>query len=124
MQVSIEKPNLSSDTQTVDVQVEDWDTWNVDITLSHIIVPLLRKYKERNHGYPSTLDKEKWDNMLDSMIYSFEFKIANTDVLDVCLDSCVNNHSSDECKECMENTQAKVSQGFLLFGMYFEHLWT
>jgi hypothetical protein len=124
MQVSIKRPNLSSDTQTVDVQVEDWDTWNVDITLSHIIAPLLRKYKERNHGYPSTLDKEKWDNILDSMIYSFEFKIANTDVLDVCLDSCVNNHSSDECKECMERTQAKVSQGFLLFGMYFEHLWT
>ncbi|HAI57752.1 MAG TPA: hypothetical protein DCM04_07400 [Saprospirales bacterium] len=123
MKVSIEKPNSNSGTQNVDVQVEDWDTWNVDITLSHIIVPLLRKYKERNHGYPEPLDKEKWDNMLDSMIYSFEFKTNNTDVLDSCLDSCVNNHSSEDCKECMERAQAKVSAGFLLFGMYFEHLW-
>jgi len=124
MKVSIEKPNLNSEVQNVDVQVEDWDTWNVDITLSHIIAPLLRKYKEQNHGYPSTLDKEKWDNMLDSMIYSFEFKSTHTDVLDSCLDSCVNNHSGDTCKKCMEDTQAKVSGGFLLFGMYFEHLWT
>ena len=81
------------------IQIDPWDTWNMDHTLSLIILPMLKQLKEKKHGAPFVDDEDvpenlrstaapakenewdtddnhfkRWDWVLDEMIYSFEFK--------------------------------------------------
>jgi hypothetical protein len=90
--------------RTVYVKIDDYDMWNLDNTLSMIIVPALKLLKEKKHGAPyvddedvperlrsynSTAAKEdyglddnffnRWDWVLDEIIWSFEFD--QTDLL-------------------------------------------
>lgn len=85
--------------QRIKVEIEPHDTWNMDFTLSWIILPLLLQLKETKQGYPSILstsskqhtgqmsfdfmedsssdeffqdDLKKWDEILDKMIWSFK----------------------------------------------------
>ena len=79
------------------VKIDHWDTYSMDDTLAHIILPMLKKMKEMKRGSPyvdnddvpdhlkSNLTKEqrnnghlddnhhlRWDYVLDEMIFSFE----------------------------------------------------
>lgn len=36
----------------VDITIDDYDTWNMDDTLAHIILPMLKQLKETKHGSP------------------------------------------------------------------------
>lgn len=85
--------------QRIKVRIDPWDTWGMDYTLSHIIVPMLKQLKKTKHGAPFVDDddvpdelkstsappKEKqwdidenhfkrWDYVLDEMIWAFEQK--------------------------------------------------
>lgn len=86
------------------VKVDYWDVWSMDHTLSHIIVPMLKKLKEDKHGYgfiddedaPEHLRSDKvekkeedhgWDAnaearfdwVIDEMIWAFTQKIVEDD---------------------------------------------
>lgn len=37
-------------TQKVKVRIDPWDTWSMDSTLAHIILPMLKQLKETKHG--------------------------------------------------------------------------
>lgn len=83
--------------RTIKVRIDDTDVWNMDETLSHIVLPMLQKIKESKHGYPIVdLDDvpdtmhgdptnegggdeglERWNWVLDEMI--FAFSSAHTD---------------------------------------------
>ena len=79
------------------VKIDRWDTWSMDHTLSHIIVPMLKQLKETKHGAPFTDDEDapeelkstsappkendwdtdenhfkRWDWILSEMIWAFE----------------------------------------------------
>lgn len=79
------------------VKIDKWDTWSMDYTLSHIIVPMLKQLKETKHGSPNTDDEDvpehlrstaaepkenewdtdsnhflRWDWIMDEMIWAFE----------------------------------------------------
>ena len=79
------------------VKIDRWDTWSMDYTLSHIIVPMLKQLKETKHGAPFTDDEDvpeelkstsappkenewdtddnhykRWDWALNEMIWAFE----------------------------------------------------
>jgi hypothetical protein len=85
-------------TQKVDIQIDPWDTWNMDHTIAQIIYPMLIQLKNTKHGLPSefvdvggadyeaqgsfefyteTPDEawndgsKRWDDVLDKMIWSF-----------------------------------------------------
>jgi hypothetical protein len=83
--------------RTVEVHIDRYDTWNAQNTLSLIIVPLLKKFKETIHGSPcvddsdvpehlrstSSAEKEnewdidenhhaRWEWVLDELIWTFE----------------------------------------------------
>jgi hypothetical protein len=83
--------------RTVEVHIDRYDTWNAQSTLSLIIVPLLKKFKETIHGSPyvddsdvpehlrstSSAEKEnewdidenhhaRWEWVLDELIWTFE----------------------------------------------------
>jgi len=114
------------------VEIEPHDTWNMDITLAHIIHPMLVQLKETKHGAPmvensdvplgmemseEAMDKfrngetdgkffDRWDWVLDEMIWTFEQYLTDLD------------------KWGMEDEYySRMSNGFRLFGKYYEALW-
>lgn len=85
------------------VRIDKFDTWGMDHTLAHIILPMLVQLKASKHGAPNTDDidvpkelwstnaepKEnehdtdsnhfkRWDYILDEMIFAFESKRDGT----------------------------------------------
>jgi hypothetical protein len=118
--------------QTVKVRIDSWDTWSMDETLAPIILPMLKQLKETKHGAPwtavedvpthlrptaeevleytkdATTDEhffERWDWVLDEMIHAFEQK-------------CTDDWVEQDVEE-----QKRISNGFRLFGKYYENLW-
>jgi hypothetical protein len=126
--------------QKVKVHIDRWDTWSMDHTLAPIILPMLKQLKETKHGGPyvdlkdvpkelhgkkltkkqkdngEVDDKhfERWDWVLDEMIYAFDCK-ANKD--DVYMRFDIND------REGIKAEQERISNGFRLFGKYYESLW-
>jgi hypothetical protein len=82
------------------VKIDYWDTWSMDSSLSHIILPMLKQLKATKHGAPFVDDEDvppklrsttktaqkvkkndwdtdgnhfkRWDYVLDEMIWAFE----------------------------------------------------
>lgn len=90
--------------RTVRVHVDDWDVWDANTTLAHIILPVLEQLRETKQGAPF-VDKEdvpeelhdkkltekqkeqgelgenhfkRWDYVLDAMIWSFHEVVNDT----------------------------------------------
>jgi hypothetical protein len=155
------------------VKIDAWDTWSMDHTLGMIVLPMLKQLKERHHGsaqvdpedvpehlrptelagpdngYTDNTVHERWDWVLDEMIFAFECK--NNDNWDDQFwtgewgdwkfektgDTAYNPFSGkteqlSELKMGGNRTcdwegraamQARISNGFRLFGKYYEGLW-
>lgn len=100
MKVNIRKYPKGNADRKINVEIEKFDTWSLDHTLAHIILPALLQLKEEKHGVPSELVNdvggenwdpqdsfdfykeshneafeiacERWNVILDKMIWSFE----------------------------------------------------
>jgi len=98
-------PEGRDEQQVINVQIEEHDTWSMDLTLAHIIVPMLKQLKETKHGAPGSLPEfaltstgssqycfdfyseednaaweaghMHWDELMDKMIWSFEQVLIN-----------------------------------------------
>ena len=126
----------------VKIHIDRWDTWSMDHTLAHIVLPMLKQLKATKHGAPwvavvdvpkelrptkkqlmdyqkdGTTDPkffERWNWVLDEMIYAFDCK-ANKD--DVYMRFDIKTQ-----REAMDAEQERISNGFRLFGRYYENLW-
>ena len=108
--------------RAVNIEIEPHDTWNMDITLAHIIHPMLIQLKETKHGAPIVEDGDvpldmkldgnfcaKWDWVLDEMIWAFEQKILDAD--------------ETVEYEYFNEYYSRMSNSFRLFGKYYEALW-
>jgi len=120
----------------VSVQIDPHDTWNMDITLSYIILPMLKQLRDTSQGSSCTSDQDvpeelkstsapprdndydiddnhhlRWDWVLGEMIWSFDQKVTG-------FEPCYLSASSEHDKH-----QDRMSNGFLLFGKYYEGLW-
>ena len=120
----------------VSVQIDPHDTWNMDITLSYIILPMLKQLRDTSQGSPCTSDQDvpeelkstsappkdndydtddnhhlRWDWVLGEMIWAFDQKVTG-------FEPCFLSASSEYDKH-----QDRMSNGFLLFGKYYEGLW-
>jgi hypothetical protein len=110
----------------------------MDHTLADIILPMLIQLKETKHGAPfvdpadvpnelqpkkqtkkqkdngetDSTHFERWDWVLDEMIYAFDCKANKDDVF----------MRFDDQQECRAE-QDRISNGFRLFGKYYENLW-
>ena len=92
------------------VRIDNYDVWNMDNTLAHIILPMLKRLKEVKHGGPKVNDFDcpqhlwansepskdggvdvdanwfaRWDYVLDEMIWAFEQEV-NPDASDSFFD--------------------------------------
>ena len=125
--------------QKIKISIDRWDTWSMDHTLAPIILPMLQQLKREKHGAPwvavtdvprelrpskkevleyskngSTDPKffERWDWVMDEMIYAFDCKANKDDV-----------YMRFEDRKEMDAEQERISNGFRLFGRYYENLW-
>lgn len=109
-----------------DIQVEPHDTWSLDVTLAHVILPLLKQFKANSKGSPridaTDIPEELWPTfqifsstkfdhsheawlwILDQMIYSF----------DLILQDRTDGFSSEE---------KRIQNGLNLFAKYYRSLW-
>lgn len=87
----------------IKVEIDPWDTWNMDHTLALIVLPMLRQLKEQQHGAGSVDDKDvpkelrstaaepkenewdtdsnhfaRWEWVLDEMIFAFNSKVDDS----------------------------------------------
>ena len=170
--------------QEVDVVIHNYDTWSMDYTLAHVVLPMLKQLKETKHGAPN-VDAEdvpeklrpseewikrynrdgetdpyffkRWDWILDEMIFAFETKVGEFEnweeqfrdtsevpnyesvgVGSAQLRLFPDEDGSTEDYELYEmkfsgnsktdwdgrkKFQERISNGFRLFGKYYECLW-
>lgn len=138
MKVTIGDPTKGK--QKVRVKIHKHDTWNMDETLAHIVVPMLKQLAETTHSGPPVEMKDvpsklrpktgydapdygmdylyfdRWSWVLSEMIFSFESKIDPS-----IEDQYFTDDGYDEAG--MERHQKRVANGFRLFGKYYESLW-
>jgi hypothetical protein len=137
--MKIDIPNYDErDTIGTQILIHSWDTYSMDHTLALIILPMLKQLKATTHGAPAVEFKDvpeelhpsqeevkglyhgetddnyfkRWDYVLDEMIYAFDCK--------------VNKHEPYirfDDKESIDKEQTRISNGFRLFGKYYESLW-
>lgn len=94
------------------------DTWSFDAYLCGVITGGLKELKNRHIGYPASLSKEEWDEILGKIIDGFIAGKALID-MDYMEDSC--RREDWEPKE--EAFKEKFEEGMNLFREYFFHLW-
>lgn len=156
----------SKQQRTVKVHIDSWDTWSMDHTLSYIIVPMLRQLQKSKNGAPLVDQKdvpvelhgkkltkrqresgeiddkhfERWDWVLEEMIFAFESKIddsweekfetGESDLQFLQLENGVSrmvegpNHTKTYDWEGRKAYEDRIQNGFRLFGRYYQNLWT
>ena len=158
-------PFLDERTQKIKVHIDRWDTWSMDYTLAPIILPMLKQLKESKHGAPYVDPKdvpkelqpkkqtkkqkdngetdsthfERWDWVLDEMIFAFDSKVndgweeqfetGESDIQWKTLEDGMSEmvRGPNDTKvydwEGRKKYQERISNGFRLFGKYYEALW-
>src|SRR6056300_353852 len=131
----------------IDIRIDRYDTWDMDHTLAYIVLPMLKQLKETKHGSPWVDDEDvphsaktqwsrdeanqidmfgskeqdelfweqyhvRWNWVINEMIYAFDCKV-NKDV------PYMRFKDINEIRI----EQARIANGFRLFGKYFEGLW-
>lgn len=150
------------------VKIDYWDTWSMDHTLAHIIVPMLKQLNETKHGAPNVDDEDvpdelkstsappkedeydvdanhfaRWDWVMKEMIFAHETKLNDdwteqfyTGVADYVHEEIEDekygklyqmkegpNHTQKVDWEGMRAMEARIQNGFRLFGKYYQGLW-
>lgn len=153
---------LDKHEQKISVRIDNYDTWSMDTTLAHIIVPMLKQLKATKHGSPyvddsdvpehlrnnSPKDKEFWngdiDNnhharwgwILDEMLWAFEQSAkGDWESQYYKFEDCEPNEDADtffeklgtklvwEDPDGRKAHQQRMTNGFRLFGKYYQALW-
>ena len=154
----------------IQVRIHSYDTWSMDHTLAHIVLPMLKQLQEYKHGAPLVSDEDvpqelrstsapprsdeyavddnrfrRWDWVMGEMIFAFEnelddswedrFRTGEYDFRSKVAEwgengkpklyQLVNgpNHTVQTDWEGIKAYQARIDNGFRLFGKYYQHLW-
>ena len=154
---------LDKKERNIVVKLDRYDTWNMDNTLAHIILPMLKQLKTTKHGSPHTDDEDvpehlrstaapsveewetdqnhhaRWEWILNEMIWAFEQKTRDWWEEDYIIEHGEidwevkpDEKGFTELKWKKEGKydregekahQARMTNGFRLFGKYYESLW-
>jgi hypothetical protein len=66
------------DDRLVEIEVDRTDVVSMDTTMSILLLPMMRKFKQHNQGYPATGNTDdpdgeaKWNAVLDEIIWAME----------------------------------------------------
>jgi hypothetical protein len=127
----------------------------MDHTLAHIIVPMLKQLKATKHGSPITdledipehlhpkvapgahnnyddeTVHERWNWVMDEMIWAFEQKLKDNDDAEFYDHSAVNHSAGINTqinqmkvdRVGLDAHNARKANGYRLFGKYYSGLW-
>lgn len=84
---------------------DDTETWSLKTTIAKFTLPRLKWFKERHFDHPCDITFEKWDEILDNMIFSFEY------------------YAKDEWEPISNEDFKRVEKGMKLFSEYYGDLW-
>jgi hypothetical protein len=130
--------------QVIKIHIDKYDTWGMDHTLAPIILPMLKQLHKTKYGAPWVDDEDvpeelrstnappltedeknigevddnfakRWDWVLEEMIWAFEQKVDESSDDRFYLDGFD--------KVGYEVWQKRKTNGFKLFGKYYENLW-
>jgi hypothetical protein len=131
------------------IKIDHYDIWDMDTTLSHIILPMLKRLKAVKHGVPVISDPDVlellskeideirqaenidddtdlkinevvWDFILDEMIWAFEQKL-----IDWLPQYYYTGEDGLHCLDMDGYTKHndRMNRGFAYFGRYYQALW-
>jgi len=160
--------------QKIKVRIDPWDTWSMDHTLAHIILPMLKQLQKTKHGSPLVDDTDvpdelkstsappkkdewdtddnhfkRWDWAMGEMIFAFESELNEdwddqfwsgewgetkwTETDEEYTNPLTNksekvytmsNTGDRTCDwEARQKVQDRITNGFRLFGKYYQNLW-
>lgn len=135
------------------IKIHKYDTWGMDSTLAYIVHPMLIQLKETKHGSPNVDDEDvpeelrstnvppkenewdtddnwhlRWDWVMDEMIWAFEQKTIDWEEqyygewIEDATKPLGGYHVNSDFVG-MKRHQDRMSNGFRLFGKYYEGLW-
>lgn len=90
---------------------DDSELWSFDITISEYILPRLIRFKDICYSHPSNLTMEEWTDILEDMIFAFEFVIDKQDMFGMAKD-----------EEYIKNFH-RYERGLRAFADNFRSLW-
>lgn len=145
-------PDDTTKERVVNVKIDKQDTWNMDETLAIIIVPMLKQLKEQKQGAPHVDESDvpenlrvpdgedledgdvdlnwfkRWEYVIDEMIWSFEQCLIDWEEQYYRYENDSNESlgmklvwSDDEGRK---THQKRMTNGFSLFGKYYQCLWS
>jgi hypothetical protein len=133
----------------ITVKIDYWDTWSLDHTLALIILPALKECKECKEGLgsPFTNDEDvpvelrstsappnkdetgtddlhdaRWEWIVNEMIWSFQ-QIVDDNWETKFYHRDKKDHERYDV-EGHRKYQERISKGLVLFGKYYQALWT
>jgi len=124
-------------TRNIKVRIDKYDTWSMDVTLSYIILPMLKQLKETKHSAADVDDKDvpkklrsisspkKKKNEIDhdpaGLIAKNDNWFARWDwVLDEMI-WAFSLHLEEDSWPLKHDK--RMQNGFRLFGKYYQNLW-
>lgn len=107
----------------------DRDTWDIDYWFLSVIPPMLQHLRDNKHGYPSDMEEDEWDHILETMILMFTE--ANEDRCSKKNEYELKSRASEEERkifldkalEVLEYRNKCKNKGFEFFSKYFWNLW-
>lgn len=90
----------------------DTETWGLDSVIAKFVLPRLIRFKELNNGMPIDFNEGTWDEVLDKMIFAFDWTLNWEE-------KKYENLTEEQQKENWK----RYEEGMALFGKYFRDLW-
>jgi hypothetical protein len=103
MKVDIGDFPYNNSERPVSIKLSSHDLWNLDSTLSHVILACLKAFKESHCGYPPSITSDEYNVVLDKMILCFDLIIRDG--------------------RCERVGRKAIDEGLQLFAQYFRSLW-
>ena len=94
---------------------DDSELWNLDHVIAKFIVPRLKEFKKCKPYFQESRevpDSKNWNNILDKIIWSFEFVLTNYGVDYECSN-----------REIYKENLKRYEEGMSLFSKYYWALW-
>jgi hypothetical protein len=120
--------------------VSDSECWNLSNTITSFVLPRLKHFKKmKRYAYPPDITPEQWEEIIDELIWTFEFMDNDGEELnpfpqvwkkDESLWEYCEREKTEEEKESMNKWQTKQNElherkrrGLELFAKYYDALW-
>lgn len=137
--------------QKIRVHVENHDIWSADVTIAHMVLPLLEKLRDEKQGYPLIDPKDieglprelkptkkevdqykkygtpddkaegRWNWVLNEMIFAMQCIVDDSWEDEFFEMDATSIRMMD--KEGYDETQKRIDRGLRFFGLWFRALW-